>query len=137
LQPSTDRKTIEGRLEVVEKLTNDRTFYDRTRQIIKEFHGFDDMISFCYNLQQKHNDTFKSAEVKINNIMLMNQILHNVNVLKETLKESGISMIENFYQVAYFICVLKIEIFFFSMACFIKTKRNFFVMKNSKRSKKK
>jgi hypothetical protein len=80
-------------------MCNNREFYDKLTNILRYFHGLDDMVLFCYNYPRKQNDTLKSTENKIQNIMTMNQLLDNVMVLKEILKDSIISEIQNFNQV--------------------------------------
>ena len=99
LQPSCDIEIIESRSSIINHMCNNRDFFDKLRKILRDFHGLDDMVSFCYNYPRKQNDTLKSSENKIQNIMIMSELLDNVLVLKETIKDSKIQAIENFYQV--------------------------------------
>jgi DNA mismatch repair protein MSH4 len=106
LQPLCDIQKIDSRSSIIDHMCNNREFFDKLRNILRDFHSLDDMVSFCYNYPRKQNDSLKSSENKIQNIMIMNELLDNVIVLKDIIQDSHIPAIQNFYQVIKKTCGL-------------------------------
>ena len=90
---------IETRLDFMENMSSDLRFYDKLANIIKKFQPLDEMVSFCLSFPKKDNDSVKSAENKVHNVMIMNELLESVEELKQIIKDSKIPLIENFKNV--------------------------------------
>ncbi len=99
LQPPCSLDIIESRSNLVQRIVDDRKLFDELMFIVKNFRGLDDLVSFCYYFPRKQNDTSKSIENKIQNVLCMNELLDNVNALKNKMKDMDMPLIQKFYQV--------------------------------------
>ncbi|XP_014778440.1 mutS protein homolog 4 [Octopus bimaculoides] len=86
LQPPSDIETITLRQDVVSELTDNEDLFFNLQSILKRFLDVDHLLSLC--VQMPKQETIRTAESKITNIIYLKHILEMLPALQDALKKS-------------------------------------------------
>ncbi|VDM91761.1 unnamed protein product [Onchocerca ochengi] len=87
LQPSADLSMIEARLDAIEELITNQPKFNRLRTIIAGISDIYRLITICCYLGNQ-KETVRIVENRINEILNLQQTLHLIKPLRDTLKNS-------------------------------------------------
>ncbi|KAL3990697.1 MutS domain V family protein [Acanthocheilonema viteae] len=87
LQPSVDLSMIEARLDAVEELISNQPKFDRLRAVIAGVSDIYRLITVCCYLENQ-KETVRMAEHRITQILNLQQTLHLIKPLRDSLKNS-------------------------------------------------
>ncbi|VDK83054.1 unnamed protein product [Litomosoides sigmodontis] len=87
LQPSADQSMIEARLDAVEELVNNQPKFDRLRTIIVGVSDIYRLITVCCYLENQ-KETVRTVEHRVTQILNLQQTLHLIKPLRDSLKNS-------------------------------------------------
>lgn len=94
-----DVETIEKRLQAVQSLLDDKSYFSSLKNVLKQFDNLEDIVLFCFEVSKKQVDSSKSAEHKIQGIWCMRKIAQTCLALKALLEKSNIPLLQDFYKV--------------------------------------
>ncbi|GAB1599457.1 mutS protein homolog 4 [Argonauta hians] len=86
LQPPSDIETITLRQDVVSELTENEDLFYNLQSILKRFLDVDHLLSLC--VQMPKQETIRTAESKITNIIYLKHTLEMLPALQDALKNS-------------------------------------------------
>ncbi|EFO23027.1 hypothetical protein LOAG_05459 [Loa loa] len=87
LQPSADLSMIEARLDAIEELINNQPKFDRLRAIIAGASDIYQLITVCCYLENQ-KETVRIVEHRITQVLNLQQTLHLIKPLRDSLKNS-------------------------------------------------
>ncbi|CAG9534055.1 unnamed protein product [Cercopithifilaria johnstoni] len=87
LQPSADLSMIEARLDAVEELINNQPKFDRLRAVIAGVSDIYRLIMVCC-YQENQKETVRIVEDRITQILNLQQTLHLIKPLRDSLRNS-------------------------------------------------
>uniref|UniRef100_K1PAT4 MutS-like protein 4 n=1 Tax=Magallana gigas TaxID=29159 RepID=K1PAT4_MAGGI len=96
LQPPCDLGTITMRQEVVSELTEKEDVFDNIHTVIARFLDIDHVLSMCVQIPKQ--ETLKTAEANINNIIYLKHILELVDPLRNALSNCENRLMKHFYK---------------------------------------
>lgn len=96
LQPPCDLGTITMRQEVVSELTEKEDLFDNIQTVIARFLDIDHVLSMCVQIPKQ--ETLKTAEANINNIIYLKHILELVDPLRNALSNCENRLMKHFYK---------------------------------------
>ncbi|XP_013406219.1 mutS protein homolog 4 [Lingula anatina] len=95
LQPPCDLETITTRLDAVQELTENEELFYNLQSVLSRFMDIDHLLSLCVQLPKQ--ETLKTAENKITNVIYLKHTLELVEPLKEALKDSTNSLFKAYH----------------------------------------
>ncbi|XP_056009857.1 mutS protein homolog 4-like isoform X2 [Ostrea edulis] len=96
LQPPCDHGTISMRHEVVSELTEKEDVFDNIQTVIARFLDIDHVLSMCVQIPKQ--ETLKTAEANINNIIFLKHILELVDPLRNALSNCENRLMKHYYK---------------------------------------
>ncbi|XP_022321107.2 mutS protein homolog 4-like isoform X2 [Crassostrea virginica] len=96
LQPPCDLGTISMRQEVVSELSEKEDVFDNIQTVITRFLDIDQVLSMCVQIPKQ--ETLKTAEANINNIIYLKHILELVDPLRNALSNCENRLMKHFYK---------------------------------------
>uniref|UniRef100_A0A0R3RS65 DNA_MISMATCH_REPAIR_2 domain-containing protein n=1 Tax=Elaeophora elaphi TaxID=1147741 RepID=A0A0R3RS65_9BILA len=87
LQPSADLSMIEARLDAVEELVSNQPKFDRLRAVISGISDIYRLITVCCYLENQ-KETVRIVEHRITQVLNLQQTLHLIKPLRDSLKNS-------------------------------------------------
>jgi DNA mismatch repair ATPase MutS len=110
LQPPCDLMVINERKEIVERFIKDGKLLKESSNILKAFHGLDEVIAFCQLMKQRttqdtEKDSIKITEFKIERILFMKNILKSIRQLDTYIQSVNLESFKNIFQVCVILSI--------------------------------
>ncbi|CAH1773969.1 unnamed protein product [Owenia fusiformis] len=95
LQPPSSLETINLRLDTVSELTENEELFYNLRGVVSRFVDIDYLLSLCVQIPKQ--ETLKSAESKITNVIYLKHTLELLAPLQNALKDSTTPLLRAYY----------------------------------------
>ncbi|KAJ8047643.1 MutS protein-like 4 [Holothuria leucospilota] len=96
LQPPCDHETIKLRLDVVEELTQSEEAFFNLQTVLSKFLDVDHLLSLCVQIPKQ--ETVKTAENKITNVIYLKHVLELVEPLIKALQYTKSELLQAYYK---------------------------------------
>ncbi|XP_064639477.1 mutS protein homolog 4-like [Lineus longissimus] len=96
LQPPCDPETITMRLDTVTELTENEELFYNLQSVLARFLDIDHLLALC--IQIPKNETVRSAESKITNVIYLKHTLELIDPLAAALRDTENPLLKAYYQ---------------------------------------